>query len=89
MFPPGGDPGDYDADEFISRCRDFSRLLKEYHPNAEMWPSAQQPHSIPNWGEKLISELQKLPDEIDGIITGPNHAFEMDELRRRVPANIR
>ena len=85
MFPPGGDPGDYDADEFISRCRDFSRLLKEYHPNAEMWPSAQQPHSIPNWGEKLISELQKLPDEIDGIITGPNHAFEMDELRRRVP----
>lgn len=86
MFPPGGDPGDYDADEFISRCRDFSRLLKEYHPNAEMWPSAQQPHSIPNWGEKLISELQKLPDEIDGIITGPNHAFEMDELRRRVPA---
>ena len=86
MFPPGGDPGDYDADEFISRCRDFSRLLKEYHPNAEMWPSAQQPHSIPNWGEKLISELQELPDEIDGIITGPNHAFEMDELRRRVPA---
>lgn len=86
MFPPGGDPGDYDADEFISRCRDFSRLLKEYHPNAEMWPSTQQPHSIPNWGEKLISELQELPDEIDGIITGPNHAFEMDELRRRVPA---
>ena len=42
MFPPGGDPGDYDAGEFISRCRDFSRLLKEYHPNAEMWPSAQQ-----------------------------------------------
>lgn len=86
MFPPGGDPGDYNADEFIRRCRDFSRLLKEYHPNAEMWPSAQQPHSIPNWGEKLMDELEKLPDGIDGIITGPNHAFEMDELRRRVPA---
>ena len=85
MFPPGGDPGDYGADEFIARCRKFSGLLKEYHPKAEMWPSAQQPHSIPGWGDTLISELQKLPDEIDGIITGPNHAFEMDELRRKVP----
>lgn len=86
MFPPGGDPGDYKADEFIRRCREFSRLLKEYHPNAEMWPSAQQPHSIPDWGERLMDELEKLPDGIDGIITGPNHAFEMDELRRRLPA---
>ena len=78
--------GDYKADEFIRRCREFSRLLKEYHPNAEMWPSAQQPHSIPDWGERLMDELEKLPDGIDGIITGPNHAFEMDELRRRLPA---
>ena len=51
-----------------------------------MWPSAQQPHSIPAWGEDLIKELEKLPDEIDGIITGPNRAFEIDELRRRLPA---
>ena len=51
-----------------------------------MWPSAQQPHSIPAWGEDLIKELEKLPDEIDGIITGPNRAFEIDELRRRLVA---
>ena len=60
--------------------------MKRSHPNAEMWPSAQQPHSIPAWGEDLIKELEKLPDEIDGIITGPNRAFEIDELRRRLPA---
>lgn len=85
VFPPGGDPGDYPADEFIKRCREYSSLLKEYHPSAQMWPSSQAPHSVPNWGEGLIKELEKLPDEIDGVIMGPNHAFELDELRRRVP----
>ena len=86
VFPPGGDPGEYDADEFIERCRTISKLLKKIHPNAEMWPSAQQPHSIPDWGETLIEQMNRLPDEIDGIITGPNRAFPLDELRRRLPA---
>lgn len=86
VFPPGGDPGEFEASEFIERCRAISNELKRSHPNAEMWPSAQQPHSIPAWGEDLIKELEKLPDEIDGIITGPNRAFEIDELRRRLPA---
>ena len=86
VFPPGGDPGEFEASEFIERCRAISNELKRSHPNAEMWPSAQQPHSIPTWGEDLIKELEKLPDEIDGIITGPNRDFEIDELRRRLPA---
>lgn len=86
VFPPGGDPGDYPADEFIRRCREYSSLVKEYHPKAQMWPSSQAPHSVQNWGEGLIKELEKLPNEIDGIIMGPNHAFELDELRRRVPS---
>ncbi len=85
VFPPGGDPGEYDADEFIDRCRKSSKLLKELHPNAQMWPSAQQPHSLPLWGEKFVDELNSLPNEIDGIITGPNRAFPLDELRRKVP----
>ena len=86
VFPPGGDPGEFGADEFILRCKEISRALKKVHPNAQMWPSAQQPHSQPNWGEIFISEMEKLPDEIDGIITGPNHAFDLETLRRRLPA---
>lgn len=86
IFPPGGDPGDFPADEFIERCKAISAAAKESHPNAEMWPSAQAPHSIPNWGNALIEELEKLPDEIKGIIMGPNHAFPLDELRRKVPS---
>lgn len=85
VFPPGGDPGDYPADEFVERCIAISKALKEAHPNAEMWPSAQKPRIFPDWGEEFIESMDKLPDEIDGIITGPNRAFTLDELRRRLP----
>lgn len=84
-FLPGGDPGDFEASEFVERCRAISRELKRSHPDAKMWPSAQKPHSKEHWGEELVALLQELPEEIDGVITGPNKAFELDELRRRVP----
>ena len=86
VFPPGGDPGEYGADEFVLRCKEISKALKKVHPNAQMWPSAQQPHSVPDWGEVFVSEMNKLPDEIDGVITGPNHAFDLETLRRRLPS---
>ena len=86
VFPPGGDPGEFGADEFVLRCKEISKALKKVRPNAQMWPSAQQPHSQPDWGEVFISEMEKLPEEIDGIITGPNHAFDLETLRRRLPA---
>lgn len=85
VFPPGGDPGEYDADEFLERCVEISKVLKSVHPKAEMWPSAQKPHSIPDWGETFMNYIQNLPPEIDGVITGPNRAFTLDELRRRLP----
>lgn len=85
VFPPGGDPGNYDADEFVERARAIGKGLKEVLPHAEMWPSAQKPHTFINWGPDFIEEMEKLPSEIDGVITGPNRAFDIDELRRRLP----
>lgn len=85
VFPPGGDPGDYPADAFLQRVTSISRALKEVKPHAQMWPSAQAPHSVPDWGEAFMTEMQRRPVEIDGIITGPNRAFPIDELRRRLP----
>ncbi len=85
VFPPGGDPGRYDADEFVERVRAIGKVLKEVKPEAEMWPSAQKPHTFINWGPDFIEEMEKLPPEIDGVITGPNRAFDIDELRRRLP----
>lgn len=85
VFPPGGDPGEMDGDDFIKRCIAVSKLLKEIKPNAQMWPSAQAPHSNATWAEDFLGEMNKLPDEIDGIITGPNHALPLEELRRQLP----
>ena len=85
VFPPGGDPGDYPADEFLTRVCAIGDALRQSHPDAQMWPSAQAPHAIPNWGEQFIDGMTKEPPQIDGVITGPNRAFPLDELRRKLP----
>lgn len=85
VFPPGGDPGEMPANEFIERCCEISKVLKEVKPDAQMWPSAQQPHSMPEWGDEFIESISKEPDAIDGVITGPNWAFPLDVLRRKLP----
>lgn len=85
LFIPGGDPGDLPADIFVNRVIAISRELKKIHPHAQMWPSAQAPHSIPGWGDTFIAEMEKLPEEIDGVIYGPNHAFPLDVLREKLP----
>lgn len=86
VFPPGGDPGELQPEEFVLRCREIAKAAKASHPDVQMWPSAQQPHSIPDWGIRFITEMEQLPDEINGVIIGPNKAFPIDELRRRLPA---
>ena len=85
IFPPGGDPGEMDGDAFVKRCIKISHVLKEAKPNAQMWPSAQKPHSKITWAEDFLRELEKLPNEIDGIVYGPNHALPLDEMRRKLP----
>ena len=85
VFPPGGDPGEMYADDFVERCKKISRILKEIHPEAQMHPSAQAPHKYRDWGEAFIREMEKLPEEIDTVIMGPNHAYPMHELRKKVP----
>lgn len=85
VFPPGGDPGSLLPDELMERCREIRRILIKHHPDARMWPSAQQPHQYPDWGTRFLSEMKKMPDFIDGVITGPNAAFPLDVLRKHLP----
>ncbi len=85
VFPPGGDPGEMYADAFVERCRKISDLLKRIHPEAQMHPSAQAPHKYRDWGEVFVKEMAKMPSEIDTVIMGPNHAYPMHELRKKVP----
>lgn len=85
VFPPGGDPGELPADVFINRCKKIQKVLTKYHPEAKMHPSAQAPHSIRDWGKTLCDNLKEEPGEIDAVIMGPNHAFPIHELRKRIP----
>lgn len=84
LFPPGGDPGDLQAEAFIERCKVMKRELQKYFPNAKMYPSAQAPHCYADWGERLVKKMAELPEEIDGVIYGPNHAMPLDEMRRKI-----
>ena len=82
LFTPGGDPGDLKCEDFISRSIKMKNELKKKFPDIQLWPSAQAPHEYPDWGEKFKAEMAKLPEEIDGVIYGPNHAMPLDEMRR-------
>lgn len=82
VFPPGGDPGEMLAEDFIERCKNMKNEIKKTFPDVQMWPSAQAPHKYPDWGERFTRKMAELPDEIDGIIYGPNHAMPLDEMRR-------
>lgn len=84
LFPPGGDPGNMLAEDFIERCKVMKRELVKFFPNAKMYPSAQAPHEYPDWGERFARKMEELPEEIDGIIYGPNHAMPIDDLRRKI-----
>ncbi len=85
FFPPGSDPGSLSADEFIKRCKAFSRTLTKIHPDVKIQPSAQVPHNDASWGETFFKLLDNEPDEIDAVIMGPNHACPIHEMRERTP----
>ncbi|MCL2495332.1 MAG: hypothetical protein FWE98_06725 [Oscillospiraceae bacterium] len=86
LFIPGSDPGDLPPDELFVRGGDYARLMKELHPGSKMWISAQMPHNSPWWPGQFKEELEKLPDWLDGVIMGPNHAFSTERCRRVTPA---
>lgn len=85
LFIPGGDPGEMPADKFIERCLKIHEVLKKSHPEAKLQPSAQAPHSMPDWGKVFMDSIKDTPKEIDAVIMGPNHAYPIHELRAKTP----
>jgi len=85
VFIPGSDPGDLLPPELFKRGGDYTALMREKHPGAKMWISAQMPHESPWWPIQFAAELKKEPDWLEGVIMGPNHAFSPDGLRRVTP----
>ena len=86
LFIPGGDPGSLSPAELFARAERYAAALRELHPGARVWLSAQAPHGSPGWGEAFLAETEKRPAFLSGVITGPNRAFPLETLRRRLPA---
>jgi hypothetical protein len=84
VFVPGADPGNLEAKELLERCSAFKRELMKTHPDAKLWVSAQAPRNIENWGDDFIMEINSGRYNVDGVITGPNHAFTIEDLRQRL-----
>lgn len=84
-FPPGSDPGEFEADELIDRVVTIATEIRKSHPDMQLWPSAQSPNGFGKWGDDFIKKMKSLPDEIDGVITGPNCAMPLHELRKQLP----
>ena len=89
IFPPGGDPGDYPADQFVSRCVKIAKEVRKVKPDVQMWPSAQMPRGIPGWGDMFVEKINETEEGvITGVIQGPNRAMEVYELRRRIDSRF-
>ncbi len=88
IFPPGGDPGDLPARDFLKRCKAISKSVKSVSKDIKIFPSAQAPHGIEGWGDEFVKCLEDDSEGIDGIIMGPNHAFPLDVLRKKVPGHL-
>lgn len=87
VFIPGSDPGSLPPDALRKHCDAIALVLHETHPAAGLWPSAQAPHDAPEWGEAFLRVFEHDPG-IAGVITGPNHAFEIEDLRERLPQEL-
>lgn len=88
VFIPGSDPGELPADTLIDRCVKIKNILKKYHPNAALWPSAQKPHDDKNWGEVFIKAVNENKACFGGVIQGPNRAFTTKELREKLSQDL-
>lgn len=88
VFIPGADPGDLPAGDMIVRAVKIGALARRYHPDVQLWVSAQAPHDDKHWGEDFLTAVHREKEHFAGVIQGPNRAFDLPELRRRLDASL-
>lgn len=85
ILVPGGDPGDTRPRFLLPMLAQQTALLKQYHPNAQMWISAQG--FSQEWLVEFITILQTetLP-WLSGVVYGPWCHMTLQEFRQLIPA---
>ncbi len=84
ILVPGGDPGNTPPRYLLPMLARQTALLKQFHPDAQMWVSAQGFHR-----DELDDFLRILrdesPDWLSGVVYGPWVHMTPAEFRRLVP----
>lgn len=86
VFIPGSDPGGMHPDLLFEWSADVSRLLRRYHPAAQLWLSPQVMKYEPKpWLEAFYRNIEREPEWLGGVVFGP-HVDEMPEdFRAKIP----
>ncbi|MCK4676932.1 MAG: hypothetical protein KAT48_02260, partial [Bacteroidales bacterium] len=84
IFVPGGDPRHLQPKVLFNYLEKETRILHQFHPDAEMWVSPQGFN-----GERMdefIQLVKEEPEWLTGVVHGPQISMDVNELRKVVPA---
>ncbi len=84
VFVPGGDPGHTRPGPLMALLEKQTANLKRFHPNAQMWVSAQS--FSQQWLDEFLTFLEAEPAWLSGVVYGPQTRVSLPQLRKAVPA---
>jgi hypothetical protein len=84
VFVPGGDPGHTEPKVLMAFLEKEARVLRQYHPNAQMWVSPQSFDQ--QWLDEFLDILNReQPAWLNGVVFGPQIRVSLPQLRAKVP----
>ncbi|HEY6391307.1 MAG TPA: glycoside hydrolase family 20 zincin-like fold domain-containing protein, partial [Bryobacteraceae bacterium] len=84
VFVPGGDPGHTQPKFLMALLEKETRVLRQYHPKAQMWVSPQSFNR--EWLDEFLDILNReQPAWLSGVVFGPQVRIGLPELRAKVP----
>lgn len=87
ILVPGGDPGHTRPKHLFPMLALQTESLHRYHPQAQMWISAQGFNQV--WMDEFLSILRTEPlDWLTGIVYGPWIHMPIHEFRKLIPAKF-
>lgn len=85
ILVPGGDPGNTRPKDLLPMLAQQTTRLQQYHPNAQMWISAQGFSG--EWLREFVTILQtEKPTWLAGVVYGPWCHMTIAEFRQMIPA---
>ncbi len=83
LFVPGGDPGHTQPKYLMALLEKQTALLKQYHPQAQMWMSPQG--FTAEWMDEFLEIMKAEPEWLAGLVFGPQVRMSLPALREAIP----